>query len=79
MTANRLGLTDGVKAELNAPPTTAERLGMRFGRPRIPARPGDDADADTWITYVTALGAEAGAVAAWTVEQLKDLAGRLGG
>jgi hypothetical protein len=52
---------------------------MRSGRPRIPARPGDDADADTWIAYVAALGAEAGAVAAWPVAQLQDLADRLGG
>ncbi len=90
------GLRDAILAELNAEPTRAEQLGMRFGRPRIPDRPDDDADRDAWVSYVVALGADrtfvtettahfdeeakqAIPVPPLTVQQLVELAGRLGG
>jgi len=53
-----MGLKDSVTAELNQKPTRAEQLGMRFGRPRIPARPDEDASWDDWVAYAVALGAD---------------------
>lgn len=74
-----MSVYDEVSVKLNAPLTNAERLGMRFGRPRIPDRPDGETLAGPWVRYVVALGAEHEAAAAMTVEQLIDLASRLGG
>ncbi len=76
-----MSVFDEVGVKLNPTKTRAEQLGMRFGRPRIPDRPADDADQAEWITYLVALGAERGALeeSGMTADQLIALADRLGG